>query len=170
MEAEMVDRMAILVGVRRFHGMSQMSGDDSRSLRCDNYVRMQHFVRRNAIVPFRRFWGDVCRKFMQRLFVALHGTHVVSHVTTQLVIEDFHSRHGTLVSYLRDALNEGSADAVAFPSCFSGLGFFLFSSICLVASIAFSCKNFIAVFSSSLFDLWFPPFYLVKKYYIIKNI
>jgi hypothetical protein len=27
------------------------------------------------------------------------------------------------------------------PSCSSGLGFFLFSSFCLVASIAFSCKK-----------------------------
>jgi hypothetical protein len=28
------------------------------------------------------------------------------------------------------------------PSCSSGLGFFLFSSFCLVASTAFSCKIF----------------------------
>jgi hypothetical protein len=26
------------------------------------------------LVLFRRFWGDVRREFMQRLFVALHGT------------------------------------------------------------------------------------------------
>jgi hypothetical protein len=52
---------------------------------------MQHFVRRTT-VPFRRFWGDVRREFMQRQSAALHGT---------------------LGSYLRDALQEGSADVVA---------------------------------------------------------
>jgi hypothetical protein len=41
---------------------------------------------------FRRFWGDVRREFMQRLSATLHGT---------------------LASYLRDALQEGSVDAVA---------------------------------------------------------
>jgi hypothetical protein len=40
------------------------------------------------------------------------------------------------------AFQEGSADAVAcLQSCSSGLGFFLFSSFCLVASAAFSCKK-----------------------------
>jgi hypothetical protein len=42
--------------------------------------------------PFRRFCGDVRREFMQRHSAALHGT---------------------LGSYLRDAFQEGSADAVA---------------------------------------------------------
>jgi hypothetical protein len=77
------------VGVRRF---PDVGANDSRSLRYDNYVRMQHFVRRSTYVPFRRFWGDVRREFMQRLSVALHAT---------------------LGSDLRDALQEGSADAVA---------------------------------------------------------
>ena len=63
---------------------------DSRSL--SFYVRMQHFVRRSTYVPFRRFWGDVRREFMQRLYAALHGT---------------------LGSYLRDAFQEGNADALA---------------------------------------------------------
>jgi NAD-specific glutamate dehydrogenase len=53
---------------------------------------MQHFVRRTSYVPFRRFLGEVRRKFMQRLSDALHDT---------------------LGSYLRDALLEASADAVA---------------------------------------------------------
>jgi hypothetical protein len=53
---------------------------------------MQHFVRRATYIPFRRFLGDVRRESMQRLSVALHGT---------------------LGSCLRDALREGSADAVA---------------------------------------------------------
>jgi hypothetical protein len=64
----------------------------SRSLRSYNYVRMQHFVRQSTSVPFRRFWGDVRREFMQRLYAPLHGT---------------------LGSYLRDAFQEGTADAVA---------------------------------------------------------
>ena len=68
MAAELVDRLAILVAVRHFPGM----GDgDSRSLRSDIYVRMQHFVRRSTSVPFRRFFGDVRREFMQRLSAAL---------------------------------------------------------------------------------------------------
>jgi hypothetical protein len=67
-------------------------GVDSRSLRSDSYVRMHHFVRRTTSIPFRRFWGDVRREFMQRLSAVLYGT---------------------LGSYLRDALQEGIADAVA---------------------------------------------------------
>jgi hypothetical protein len=116
MAAELVDRLAILVAARRFPGMG---APDSRSLRSHSYVRMQHFVRRSTFVPFRRFLGDVRREFMQRLYVALHGT---------------------LGSYLRDAFQEGSADAVACLLVPRAWGFFLFSSFCLVASTAFSCK------------------------------
>jgi hypothetical protein len=76
-----------------------------RSLRSDTYVRMQHFVRRTTYVPFRRFWGDVRREFMQRLSAALHGT---------------------MGSYLRDALQEISPRRVGMPSCSSGLRFLLF--------------------------------------------
>jgi hypothetical protein len=43
MAAELVDRMAILVAFLHCHGMDAA---DSRSLRFDNYVCMQHFVRR----------------------------------------------------------------------------------------------------------------------------
>jgi NAD-specific glutamate dehydrogenase len=89
MAAELVDPLAILVVVHRFLGMGAA---DSRSLRFDIYVRMQHFVRRFTYVPFRRFLGDVRREFMQRLSAALHGT---------------------LGSYLRDAFQEGCDDAVA---------------------------------------------------------
>jgi hypothetical protein len=38
MAAELVDRLAVLVAVRRFHGMGDA---DSRCLRFDSYVRMQ---------------------------------------------------------------------------------------------------------------------------------
>jgi hypothetical protein len=89
MAPELVDRLAILVVVRRFPGMGAA---DSRSLRYESYVRMQHFVRRSTYVPFRRFLGDVRREFMQRLSATLHGT---------------------LGSYPRDAFQKGSADAVA---------------------------------------------------------
>jgi hypothetical protein len=54
MAVELVDRMANLVAVRRFHGICAA---DSRYLRCDNYVRRQHFVRRTTYVPFQRFLG-----------------------------------------------------------------------------------------------------------------
>jgi hypothetical protein len=89
MAAELVDRLVILVAVRRFPGVGAA---DSRSLRPESSVCMQHFVRRSTCVPFRRFWGDLRREFMQRLSAALHGT---------------------MGSYLRDAFHEGSADAVA---------------------------------------------------------
>jgi hypothetical protein len=89
MTYQLVDRMAISVATRRFPGMGTA---DSRSLGSHNYVRMQHFVRRTTYVHFRRFGGDVGRYFMQRLYVALHGT---------------------MGSYLRDALQEGNADVVA---------------------------------------------------------
>jgi hypothetical protein len=89
MATELVDRLAILVVVRRFPGMGAA---DSRSLRSDSYARMQHFVRRSTYVKFRRFLGDVRREFMQRLSAALHGT---------------------LGSYLCDAFQEGSVNNVA---------------------------------------------------------
>jgi hypothetical protein len=108
--------LAILVAVRCFHGMGAA---DSRSLRSERYVRMQQFVRRSTYVPFRRFLRDVRREFMQRLCAGLHGT---------------------LGSYLRDAFHEGSADAVACLHVPRALCFFLFSSFCLVASTALSCK------------------------------
>jgi hypothetical protein len=69
-----------------------MGGADSRFLRSDTYVRMQQFVRRTTYVPFRRFLGDIWRKFMQRFSADLHCN---------------------LGSYLRDALQERSVDAVA---------------------------------------------------------
>jgi hypothetical protein len=109
MAAELVDRLAISVAVRRFPGMGAA---DSRSLRFDSYIRMQHFVRRYTFVPFRRFWGDVRREFMQRLFSTLHGT---------------------LGSYLRDAFEESNNDVVAclvVPPCLvSPLFFFLLGGL-----------------------------------------
>jgi hypothetical protein len=89
MAVVLVDRMAILVAVRRFPNMGVA---DSRSLRFDSSVHMQHFVRRSTSVPFRRCSGDVRREFMQRLSDILHGT---------------------MCPFLRDALHEGSAGVVA---------------------------------------------------------
>jgi hypothetical protein len=45
MATELVDRMAILVAICRF---LDMGAGDSRSLRYDNYVLLQHFVRRTT--------------------------------------------------------------------------------------------------------------------------
>jgi hypothetical protein len=53
---------------------------------------MQHFVRGSSFVFFRRVWGELRRKIMQRLSLAPHVT---------------------LRSYLRDALQKCSAGAVA---------------------------------------------------------
>jgi hypothetical protein len=104
MAAELDDRWAILVAVRRFPGMG---GANSRSLRSKSFVRMHYYiVRRTTSIPFRRFWGDMRREFMQRLPASLHGT---------------------LGSYLRDALQEGSVDVVVclpFPA--RAYVFFLF--------------------------------------------
>jgi hypothetical protein len=89
MAAGLVDRLTILVAVSRFPGMG-VAGP--RSLRSDSYFRIQHFVCRTTYVPFRRFLEDVHREFSQSVSAALHGT---------------------LGSYLRDALQESSADDVA---------------------------------------------------------
>jgi hypothetical protein len=89
MAIELVDRLAILVAFRRFLGMGDV---ESCSLRAENYGRMQHFVCRTTYVPFWRFWGYVRLEFMQRLSAALHGT---------------------LSSYLRDALHEDGVDVMA---------------------------------------------------------
>jgi hypothetical protein len=89
MACELINRLAILVSVRGFHGMGAA---DSRSLRSDIYVRMHQFVCRSTSIPFIRFLGDVRREFVHRFSVVLHGT---------------------LGSYLRDALQEGSAYVVA---------------------------------------------------------
>jgi hypothetical protein len=73
MSTNSMNRLAILVVVRRFPGMGAAG---SRSLRSDSYVRMQHFVRRSTYVPFRRFWGDVRREVMQRfLFFCCSSWH-----------------------------------------------------------------------------------------------
>jgi hypothetical protein len=42
MAVELADRLAILVAICRFH---DMGAPESRSLRCESYIRMQHFVR-----------------------------------------------------------------------------------------------------------------------------
>jgi hypothetical protein len=89
MAANLADRLAILVAFCRFLGMGTA---DSRSLRSGSSIRMQHFVRRTTYVHILRFWGDMRREFMQRLFATLHGA---------------------LGSYLRDALLEGIDDVVA---------------------------------------------------------
>jgi hypothetical protein len=58
MAVELVDRMGFLVAVCRF---LCMVAADSRSLRYESSVCMQHFVRQTTYVPFRRLLGDVRR-------------------------------------------------------------------------------------------------------------
>jgi hypothetical protein len=56
-------------------------------IRSNMYARMKAFVRSSLSTSFHRLLGEVRREFMQRLSVVFHGT---------------------LGSYLRDALHEGS--------------------------------------------------------------
>jgi hypothetical protein len=91
MADDIVDRLAMMVAFRRF---TSIGAADSRSLRLENYPRME-FVRRYTYVdyvPFRQFLGDVSREFMRRLSVVLHGK---------------------LGFYLHDALQEVSVATVA---------------------------------------------------------
>jgi hypothetical protein len=54
MAAELADRSAILMVVRRF---PSLGAADSRSLRSESHGRMEMFIRRSTNVPFRRFGG-----------------------------------------------------------------------------------------------------------------
>jgi hypothetical protein len=67
MAVELVDRLAILVAVRRFPCMGAF---DSRSLRSDSYVRMEHVVRRTND-PFRRFLVGMCGENSCNVFLLL---------------------------------------------------------------------------------------------------
>jgi hypothetical protein len=104
-----VYRLAILADVRRFPSMGAAV---SRCVRCESYARMKEFVRQSTYIPFHRFLGDLRREFMQILSVVLHGT---------------------LGSYLRDALQGGCAVVVACclhaprDSTFCAYFLFLFS-------------------------------------------
>jgi hypothetical protein len=77
-----------------------MYAADSRSLCSDNYAHTKKFVCRSTYVPFLRFLGDVRREFMQRRSFVLHGT---------------------LGSYLHDAMQEGSAASADALACLSVL-------------------------------------------------
>jgi hypothetical protein len=90
MAAELVDRLAILVAVRRFRGMGAI---DSRLLRANGYVCMQHFVRRTTLFLFGVF-GEMCGESSCNVFLKLFMVLWVP-------------------IYLRDALHAGSADVVA---------------------------------------------------------
>jgi hypothetical protein len=117
MAAELVTRMDILVAVRRFPCMGAAK---CRSLLSGSYVRMQHFVRRTTFVPFRRFLGmygeNSCNVFLLLFMVLL--VPISATLCRRAVLTLWH----------------------AF--LLLGLMFFLFSSFCLVASTAFSCKIF----------------------------
>jgi hypothetical protein len=88
MAVELVDRLAILVAICR-----SLEGVLLTLVLCAmTAMSVCNISFVDLIMLFSAFLGDVWREFMQRLFVALHGT---------------------LGSYLRDGLQEGSADIVA---------------------------------------------------------
>jgi hypothetical protein len=89
---ELLDRLAVLVALRRFPGFG---AHVARSLRSESLPRMKKFVRESTSPIFRRFLGDVRREFFQRVSIVLHST---------------------LGSYLADAVQGGRAAAVC---CFS---------------------------------------------------
>jgi hypothetical protein len=72
MAVESVDRLTILVGIRRFPGVGAA---DSHSLRSHTHVRMHHFVLRYTHVPFDGVWG-ACGENSYDVFLLLfmHGT------------------------------------------------------------------------------------------------
>jgi hypothetical protein len=84
MSAELVDRF--LAAVRSFPGMGAA---DSRSLRSESYVGI-YLTFRSSI--YFSSLSTVFGGFVERLYA---------------------DRHGTLDSYLRDVMQEGSADAMA---------------------------------------------------------
>jgi hypothetical protein len=114
----------VLVPVSHSRAVLHWDFSLGNSLRYDNYVRLQQFVRRTTYVPFRRFLGDTRREFMQHMCAALHGT---------------------LGSYLGDALQEGNVDVVACLLVLRAEVFPLISSFYLVVSAVFSCKNWNSV-------------------------
>jgi hypothetical protein len=118
MAAELVDRLAILVAIRRFRGMSAA---DSRSLRFGSYVRTYHFVRLTTYVSFRYLYFGGCA-------ARVHANVFMIFVVLWVPISAMPCRRAVLV--LRHAF------------LFLGLKFFLFSSFCLEAYAAFSYKKF----------------------------
>jgi hypothetical protein len=67
MAAQLIDRQAILVVARRFPSMGAV---DSCSLRYDNYLRMQHFVRRATSFLFGVL-GGMCGDNSCNVFLLL---------------------------------------------------------------------------------------------------
>jgi hypothetical protein len=119
MAVDLVDRLAILVALRRF---PSMGAADFRSLRYEIYAHLKEFVRRSTPTPFRRFLGYVRREFMQRLHAVLHDT---------------------LGSYLRDPCR-GWCSCSCVPSCSEGLGLcaslLLFSLLCWWIPLLYSLQ------------------------------
>jgi len=89
---ELLDRLAILVALRRFPGFG---AHVARSLRSESFLRMKKFVRDSTSPSFRRFLGEVRREFYQKISIVLHST---------------------LGSYLADVVQGGRAAA---RGCFS---------------------------------------------------
>jgi hypothetical protein len=66
MAVELVDGLALMVAVRCF---ACLGAADSRSLRFDRSVRMQHFARRSK-TPFDGFW-ETCAENPCNVFLLL---------------------------------------------------------------------------------------------------
>jgi Na+(H+)/acetate symporter ActP len=115
MAAELVDRLAILVVVRRFHGMGAA---DSRSLRLVMSVCNILFV-----------------ELLMFLFDVFGGMSAVNSCNIFLLFFMALWAPISATLFMRAVLTLWHA------FLFLGLRFFLFSSFCLVASTAFSCKK-----------------------------
>jgi hypothetical protein len=117
MATESVDHMAILVAVRRLHGMGAA---DSHSLRSYSYVRTQHFVRQTTFVSGGCFGGmcgeNSCNAFLLLFMVLWVPISAILCMMAMLMLW-----HAVM---------------------FLGLRFFLFDSIYLVVCAAFSYNNF----------------------------
>jgi hypothetical protein len=112
--------MAFLVAFPRLHGMDVA---DSRSLRCDSHVRMQHFVRRTTFFFLFDVLGGMCGENSCNIFQLLF-------MVLWVLIPSTLCRRAVLMLW----------HAFLFLGLISFF-FLLFSSFCLVVSASFSSKN-----------------------------
>jgi hypothetical protein len=116
---------------------TRQSNGSHQAKRRKRYIVASHLVtQRICSVRITGSFGDVRREIMLSLSAALQW-------------------HCGFLSPRR--FSEGQCWRCSMPSCSSGLGFSLFSSFCLVASTAFSCKKFLLLTGSS------PPLACFEK-------
>jgi hypothetical protein len=124
MADELVDHLENLAAARRF---PCMDAAESRSLRSHIYVRMQYVVCRSTYVHFRRFWGlcgEISRNVFLLLFMVLWAL-IFAMLCKRAVLMLWHA---FLFLGLRHVRENGGVP--------------LISSLSLVVSTAFSCKEF----------------------------